>query len=187
VTRPSRRLLSCGLAALALLAAGCGAEHDPNRVGETEGIYVEVDELSYQIQMSRILEPSSREDAAYLRGLGEGVGTGPEEVWFGIFLRVENETEETHEAAERFHIVDTTEKEYRPVPLDVQANPFVYQPETVPPGVIVPEPDTAAFNGPIQGELILFKVGVASLYNRPLEFVIESAEGGDNAMVAIDV
>ena len=180
-------MLLCLAALSAVAASGCGRTEEVRTQGETEGLYIEVDDLTYQIQMSRILEPSSVEDSAYLKGLADGVDIRADEVWFAIFLRVENETEETHRAADEFEIVDTQEQKYRPVVLDPNANAFLYRPRDVAPGVIVPEPDTPAFNGPIQGELILFKVKVPSLYNRPLEFRISNTGGEDTGIIDIDV
>jgi hypothetical protein len=183
------RILVLCLAVLAAVgAAGCGNKQDVRTQGDTEGLYIDVDDLTYQIQLSRILEPTSLEDQAYLRGRAEGVSIGADEVWFAVFLRVENETEAPHRSADRFEIVDTTDKTYRPVGLDRNVNVFVYEPESVAPGVIVPRPDTPAYNGPIQGSLILFKVRIASLYNRPLEFRISSSRGGGTTgIVDLDV
>ncbi len=181
-------LLALCLAALAAIAAGgCGNKQETVTLGETEGIYIDVNELTYQIQLSRILQPNDEEDQAYLRGLAEGVDIRPDEVWFGVFLRVENETEEPHRSADQFEIVDTTEQTYRPVVLDEDENVFVYRPGTVAPGAVVPGEDTPSFNGPIQGDLILFKLKVATLYNRPLEFRISNTGGEDTGIIDIDV
>ena len=185
--RLARILLGCLVAAAALGAAGCASTEEERNISSTEGPYIDVNDLTYQIQMSRILEPTSVEDSAYLKGLAEGVDLRADEVWFGIWLRVENETDETHRAADQFEIVDTQQQKYRPVALNPNANVFLYRPRDVAPGVIVPEPDTPAFNGPIQGELILFKVKVPSLYNRPLEFRISNTGGEDTGIIDIDV
>jgi hypothetical protein len=183
------RLATICLAALAaLLAAGCGHKVDTAIVGETEGIYVGVDGLTYQVQISRILNPASREDQAYLRGLPEDEAEPTEEeVWFGIFMRVENEGDETREAAEDFVVHDTQEAEYEPIELDPAANAFVYEPGPVEPGELIPQPNSPAADNTIQGSLLLFKMRVESLGNRPLELEIESRQGGDNAIVDLDV
>jgi hypothetical protein len=183
------RLATLALAALAALAvAGCGNKVDTAIVGETEGIYVGVDGLTYQVQISRILNPASPEDRAYLRGLPETEAEPAEdEVWFGIFLRVENEGDEQREAAEDFIIHDTQETEYEPLELDPEANVFAYEAVPVGPGKLIPELDSPASDNTIQGSLLLFKMKVESLGNRPLEFEIESREGGDNAIVDLDV
>ena len=182
------RILACFLLVLgAAVAAGCGNKQDVRTQGETEGVYVDVDELRYQIQLSRILNPADVEDQAYLRGVPEGVEPTAEEVWFAIFLRVQNETEQTHRPADHFEIIDTTEKTYRPVVLDRRANAFAYAADPLPPGTVMPRPDSPAFNGPVRGQLVLFKVDVESLYNRPLEFEISSTRGGGTGLISIDV
>jgi hypothetical protein len=180
------RIALLSLAALAALAAGgCGNKVDTAIVGETEGIYVGVDDLTYQVQISRILNPASREDQAYLRGVSEEPSA--DEIWFGIFMRVENETDQEHPAADRFKIVDTQEEEFEPIEIDPQLNVFGYEPRPIGPGQLLPAPNSPAYDNTIRGELILFKLPVESLYNRPLELEIESSTGGDNAVVDIDV
>ena len=180
------RIALLALAAMAAIAAGgCGNKEETAIVAETEGIYVGVDGLTYQIQLSRILNPASPEDQAYLRGVGEEPSA--DEVWFGIFMRVENETDEELEPVEGFRIVDTQEDEFEPVELDPEVNVFGYEPRALPPGELIPEPNAPASDNTIQGSLILFKLTVESLSNRPLEFIIESARGGDDAVVDIDV
>ena len=59
-----------------------------------------------------------------------GHGRSPEgdETWFGVFMRVQNTTDETIVPANDFEIEDTLENVYRPIPLDPKANPFAYQP-----------------------------------------------------------
>ena len=60
-------------------------------------------------------------------------------------------------------------------------------PRPVGPGALLPAPNSPAYDNTIRGSLILFKLPVQSLYNRPLELIIESSRGGDNAIVDIDV
>jgi hypothetical protein len=180
------RIAVLSLTALAALAAsGCGNKEETAIVGETEGIYVGVDGLTYQIQVSRILNPASREDQAYVRGVSEEPTA--DEVWFGIFMRVENEDDEEHPAADVFRIVDTQEEEFEPIEIDPELNVFGYQPRQIPPGELLPALNAPASDNTIRGELILFKLPVQSLYNRPLELVIESSQGGDDAIIDIDV
>jgi hypothetical protein len=183
------RLATLSLAALAALAlAGCGNKVDTAIVGETEGIYVGVDGLTYQVQISRILDPASDEDQAYLTGIPEDEAEPAEdEVWFGVFMRVENESDEEHEAAEEFIVKDTQETEFVPVELDPEVNAFAYEPGPVGPGELLPPPNSPASDNTIQGSLLLYRMKVESLGNRPLELEIESTQGGDNAIVDLDV
>jgi hypothetical protein len=177
------------LIAAAALSGGCFNKVDEHHHAETEGIYVTLGELKYQIQISRQLNAADIEDRAYLRGLPAGVGApSRDETWFAIFIRVENDTEEPQFAAESFEIEDTQEKVYRPILLDERSNVFAYRPGPVAAdGGLIPDPDSAAGQGAIQGSLLLFKVTNESLQNRPLEFRIRSARESGEATVDIDV
>ena len=187
MTRLARTVL-LSLAALAALAAGgCGNREEIAIVGETEGIYVSVDELTYQVQISRILDPASVEDRAYLAGLSGGEEVTAEEVWFAIFMRVENETEQELPATDSFAIVDTQDNRFEPIELDTERNEFDYDARPIPSGELLPELNSPPSDNTIQGALLLFRVDIQALYNRPLELEIESLRGGDNATVNLDI
>jgi len=177
MTRLARTVLLSLAALAAVAAAGCGNKHETVIVGETEGIYVSVDELTYQVQLSRILDPASVEDRAYLAGLPEGEETSAEEVWFAIFMRVENETNEELSATDTFSIVDTQDTRFEPIELDSERNEFDYEAREIPAGELLPEFNSPPSDNTIQGALLLFKVDIQSLYNRPLELEIESLRG----------
>ena len=185
--RRATRLTAILAALCALFAAGCGSHAETVTQGETEGIYLDIGELKYQVQVSRNLNPRDIEDRAYLKGLPPGSQPADDETWFGVFLRVQNTTEETLPPARTFEIVDTQEGEFEALELDTDVNAFAYEPRPVPPGELLPEPDSPASDNTIQGSLLLFKMTVDSLGNRPLELEIESRQGGDNAIVDLDV
>src|SRR3954462_5930327 len=87
------RLLLVALAAVAALALGaCGSAEGPQTSGNTEGIYIDVGDLKYQVQISRILNPADSEGQGYLGGASQAVAPADKEVWFAIFMRVQNET-----------------------------------------------------------------------------------------------
>lgn len=180
-----RKLVPLVLAAFAL--AACGNKEGIVKEASTEGIHVDVGGLTYQVQMSRYLNPADVEDEEYLQGLPEGIT--PElpgdETWFGVWMRVKNYSDEPLTPTTSFTIVDTEENEYRPVPL-ADTNPFVYEATTLQHAQVLPTPDTAAASGPIQGALILFRLKTESLQNRPL--VLEIEQGGDTpAEVDLDL
>lgn len=176
------------VAAVAFGASGCFNKEEYVRVGETEGIYVTVDDLKYQIQVSRILDPASPEDQAYLRGIPETEAESEQdEVWYGIFMRVENDTDEPHAAAEEFVIKDTQDTEFEPIELDEEVNVFGYQARELAPGTLLPVLNSPASDNTIRGELLLFKVKTSSLGNRPLEFEIVSPSGGEGAVIDLDI
>jgi hypothetical protein len=188
MARRFRLALLCAAALAAVALAGCGNKEETVRFAETEGIYVTVDDLKYQIQISRLLTPSAPDDAAFLNGVSEtDRELAADEVWYGIFMRVENDGDEPAQAAEDFVIKDTQGAEYRPVEQDPTLTPFVYQAGEIGPGGLIPFTDTPPSENSIRGNLILFKVKADSLYNRPLVLEIESPSGGENAEIDIDV
>ena len=186
--RPFRLLLPCLVAVFGLVLSGCGDKEDLRTVGETEGLYLDLAGLTYQVQLSRYMNEADIEDTAYLQGLPTGVSPGDRETWFGVFIRVQNEGVEPHETASRYEIHTTQGKVFRPVPLDEKANAFAFRSRVLAPGEIIPNPDSAAGNGPVQGELLLYRIDYESLQNRPLELRIHSPENPDEvAIVDLDV
>jgi hypothetical protein len=183
-----RRLLVISAAVVcALFAAGCGNKQETVTLGETEGIYLDVDHLKYQVQISRYMNPNDIEDKSYLTGLPSSTAQpGGEETWFGVFIRVQNTTDETIAPANDFVIEDTQDNIYRPIPLDTNVNPFAYKPDPIPPKGLIPEPDSVASETTIQGSLLLFKVKIESLQNRPLEFRFKRGSG-TTGVVDLDV
>lgn len=171
-----------------LVLAGCGEKLSVVKHGETEGVSVDVGGLSYQVQLSRFLNPNDVEDKHYLRGLPEGTELDPggDAVWFAVFIRVKNPGDETLTPTSTFKITDSDENEFEPVEIDPEANPFVFVADPIPGAGVIPEPESPAYNGPIQGSLILFKVDTESLPHRPLVLHIVGADG-DEAEVDLDL
>ena len=193
--RPSLLLRLLALVVVSLTLAACGGSEKEEIEGsgqahsgfaETEGIYVEVDGLKYQVQVSRQLNALTKDDEEYLQGVPEEDSTlGPEQEWFAIFMRVENDGSEPHEAAGEFEIHDTQENVYTPVELP-ESNAFSYQPSVVQPGDLIPKVDSAGAERSPYGQVILFKVERFSLDNRPLELYVEGPEGG-TGIINLDV
>jgi hypothetical protein len=168
------------LAAVSLLAAGCGDKTNSQTEAQTEGLYMDAGPLLYQVQVSRFLNPADPEDIAYLSGLPAGTPTQPAkgEVWFAVFMQVRNPTHETQNPTTQFSIKDTQGVEYQPIPLNPKQNPFAYVAAPLGPGGLIPGIETPAYNGPIQGSLILFKLKYSSTQNRPLTLKIDDGAGG---------
>jgi hypothetical protein len=183
--RPMTMLLAL-VAATAL--AACGNKEDVVLHGATEGIYLDLGELKYQVQISRQLNPSSPEDRAYLVGLDRSqldLPAGQE--WFAVFMRVQNEDDRPHPAARDYTITDTQDTKFRPLPLGPD-NVFAYRAGPVGPKSLIPAPDSPASEGSIQGSLLLFKIPTRNLENRPLELSIASPDTpGLRATVDLDV
>ena len=181
------------IALLALVAAGCG--HDPDEAtsiqqsAETEGLYLDVNHLKYQIQMSRYMNPSDVEDQEYLVGLPENAAAPTEdEIYFGVWVRVENTSkDESHPAATIWEIHDTQDNVYRPLPIDTDVNPFAFEPGDVPPKTVWPLASSAAGQGPVQGLMLLFKIRNESFQNRPLELKFRNGGSGQEGTYDLDV
>ena len=83
-------LIAVLLAGLALNA--CGKADEPASEGETEAVYLDLDGLQYQVQISRQLNPYDVEDSYYVRGQNEPA-PARDDTWFGVFVRVYNPTD----------------------------------------------------------------------------------------------
>ena len=174
----------------ALALAGCGNKIDVRTVGETEGLYVDVGELNYQVQISRIINPYDIEDRNYLRGLPAGtLPPKADEAWFGVWLRVQNTTsDQTFDTAAEFEIVDTQENTFEPLDFGFEDNVFAYSARPLGPNAVLPNLQEPAGQGPVQGSLLLFKLTNDALQNRPLEFKITSPTDPSNVgIVDLDV
>jgi hypothetical protein len=192
------RRLILALALLALVGAGCGADsNDTGTTGEvqgtavadTEGIYLDINHLKYQIEMSRYMNANDVEDSEYLKGLPAGTPQpNGSETWFGVWMRVQNVTDQPRPAADNWEIRDTLGKVYHPIPLDTNINVFAFQQGVdVPPNTVLPLASSAAGQGPIQGSLLLFKVTTDSLQNRPLELRFTNGQQGSGQTGVYDL
>jgi hypothetical protein len=185
------RLLRIALATalVALVATGCGGGTGVVTTAETEGLYLDINGLKYQIEMSRYMNPNDVEDREYLVGLPESSEPpGEDEIYFGVWVRVENVSEtETRPAATIWEIHDTQENVYRPLPIDTDVNPFAFEPVDVPPKTVIPLPTSAAGQGPTQGSLLLFKIRNESFQNRPLELKFSNGGGSEEGTYDLDV
>lgn len=181
---------------LALLLAGgglsaCGIHHDEDaRVQriEAEGFYLSLGELKYQVQITRQLNPDDIQDRAYLTGVPEAErDLAADQVWFAVFVQVENEAEEAKTPSGDIEIIDTQEEVFKPLGLEA-TNLFAYRStEPIPPGEVLPLSGTPAYDTPIRGSLLLFKLELDALDNRPLELKIESSTTDQTGIIDLDV
>ncbi len=156
-------LLLLSLLALAGLV-GCGAA---NETEVNEGEPLELGDLSFNVQITRFLNPSSTEDAAYLVN-APALAKGQQ--YLAIFMQVDNKGDAANVVPFPFKIIDTRGDIY------VQAgveNGFALAPGApVEPGESLPGPETAARTGPIQGSMILFTIPETATENRPLQLQV---------------
>lgn len=186
--QPLRFLILATVAVAALFAAGCGNKEDVVLEGKTEGIYLDVGELKYQVQISRQLNPLDTEDQEYLTAVSPTErDLEPDETWFGVFMRVQNTTDEALPVASRFEIEDTEGTVFRPILLGPD-NGYAYRASApLEPKEILPAPNSTAGFGSTRGALLLFKLKVNTLALRPLVLTITPPDGGERGHVDLDV
>lgn len=158
------------LGLLALGFSACGYSSDSKDV--VEGEVVELGDLKYQVVFSRFLNSNDNEDAAYLVGqpaLPKGSS------YFGVFLEVQNKSEDTQKLAESFTIKDAEDNTYDAIPSEsLYAFPAGGEVESQEP---IPAPDSTPQQGPIEGSLVLFELPASASENRPLTLFIAGPEG----------
>jgi hypothetical protein len=191
-----RKLLPGALAAVAALALGACSDNSHTRVttgtyaGESgqNAPYLNVGPLIYEVQLSRELNPYDTEDAAYLKGLTPAQRhLAPGEEWFAVFLQVYNESSAPHPVATELTISDTQENVYKRIVPDAE-NEFAYRAGLLQPKARIPALNTVAANGPTQGALLLFKIKIVSLDNRPLELkIVDPFDPSQMAQAELDV
>jgi hypothetical protein len=195
MSTPQRKSPLAVLALIAVLALGaCGDSHTKVTTGTYAGEsganapYLDVGPLIYEVQLSRELNPSDVEDAAYLQGFSPAERKlAPNQEWFGVFVQVYNNNSHALTAASNLTIADTQGNRYAPMMPD-QTNLFAYRAGTVPANGRLPLPDSVAAAGPTQGALLLYKIPIVSLDNRPLELkIVDPADASQTASAELDV
>jgi hypothetical protein len=183
----ARRLwiLVCALG-LAVGLGACGQESQPTSV-LNNGVYVDAGPITYQMQVSRELNPYLVEDRQYVSGLPVGSGTlGADQLWYGVFLWAKNQTEQAHPTADRFQIVDSNGDRFSPLRLNAEVNGYAWTQTILEPTKTWPELNSTASFGPTQGGLLLFKLPTAVYSNRPLTLEI-FAPGGGKGQISLDL
>ncbi len=178
-----RRIAPFAAVALASLALGaslaaCGSDDEEGPA--VEGEPIEVAGLSYNVQITRFLNPDDTEDAEYLVGQPP---PPPGISYLGVFMVVENDSGDVRPSATNYKVSDTLDKEYdfveseSPYALDVGAE--------VPADGVLPIPDTTAATGPNHGSLLIFPVDQDIGDNRPLTLHIETYDGTGEVILDI--
>lgn len=180
-------LLACLAAVLVL--AGCGsAKHPYDATANNNGFYVKAGGIDYQLQISRELNQYGTEDSEYLVGLPPGTTQpGPSQLWYGVFLWAKNYEKHPATTAASFDIVDTQGNTYYPVALNPSINQYAWSAQTLPALGTEPAPDTTAYNGATQGELLLFKLNNSVYANRPLTLQIRPQGTTQVSTISLDL
>jgi hypothetical protein len=183
-------LIVAAAALVALGLAACGQSSNPiNADANNNGVYVDAGDppVTYQLQVSREMNPYSLQDLAYMVGVPSPMALPPDEEWFGVFLWAKNQTKHPETMASSFDIVDTQGNVYYPVALNPAVNMFAYTPTTLQPNGTYPIPGTPAFYSPPQGALLLFKINDSAYANRPLTLQIHAAGQAQPSTISLDL
>lgn len=178
--------VACALA-LALGVGACGKVAQPSSA-ENDGVYVNSGAITYQLQVSRELNPFITEDSQYLTGLPSGTAAlKPNELWYGVFLWAKNQSKQPQATSDNVDIVDTQGDKFYPVQLDSAVNQYAYRSQTLLPSGIAPGPSTTASFGPTQGALLLFRLNTSVYSNRPLTLQIYAPGQQAPAEISLDL
>ncbi len=172
--------------ALTLGVSACGNKQAHPTSADTEGPYIDAGPLTYQVQLSRQLNPYYTEDHDYLIGV-HAAPLKPNEEWFGVFMWAKNETQQNHITTDSFTIVDTEGNRYYPVFIDPAVNPFAWTPRILGPRETEPEPGSLAGFGPTQGGLVLFRLNDSVYSNRPLTLEIRAPGQFRPSTISLDL
>lgn len=198
MNRPSRIprawLLATLLVPVLALSACSDNSHSPVTTGTYAGEsgqnapYLNVGPLIYEVQLSRELNPYDTEDSTYLKGLSPAQRVlRPGEEWFAVFMQVYNQTSTPHPVSTNLTISDTQENVYTPI-VPNYTNEFAYRGGLLGAKSRLPALNTVAANGPTQGALLLYKIKIVSLDNRPLELkIVDLLNPSQTASAELDV
>ncbi len=172
-----KRFAVLALCLLALGLTACGKENDESIQGTgtpgeafREGLAEEMDGLTYNVFITRQLNTKIPPDSAFYRG----PDPGRRDTLYGVFVQVCNETKKAEEAVQpdRFVIKDAQENEFRPLK-QPDTNAFAYKARTVNPQECIPAAGSVAQQNSAAGALLIYKIPIENLENRPLELEIE--------------
>ena len=187
----ARRRLQTAASALilAVSVAACGQEAHPKVAdANNNGGYVDAGPVTYQLEISRILNQYSTEDAQYVKGLPAGTTTPTaSQEWYGVFLWAKNQTSHNQLTTDNFLVVDANGTHYSPIKLDPNVNPYSWTSRMLKPLATEPGPDTTAYSGPTQGGLLLFKINTSAYSNRPLTLEILGSSNQTLGSISLDL
>jgi len=193
--RPLRLPLLLAVAALAVGVSGCGITH---REARASGVsqdalsnggepYFWAGPVTYQVEVSRQLNPYDSYDVQYLSGVKGAQSIGAQQFWFGVFLWAKNQSGHIATTADRFEITDSAGNVYQPTQLNTGVNPYAWASQKLNPDAIEPVADSAASDGSTGGSLILFKLNQSVYSNRPLTLKVFAPGSSKPSDVSLDL
>jgi hypothetical protein len=180
-------VLACLLAGVVAFS-GCKnlRENDAGR----EGLPESVGHLDYNIYITRELNLSDAEDKGYY----QGPEAPPGFALYGVFLQVCNPSDKVNAphwmAASNFQIEDTAGNKFKPLPMPAN-NIWAYKPRPLKEHACIPAAGSLPSSGPTNGALMIFKLPLATLENRPLDLRITAPPNAsgvrESRLVELDI
>jgi hypothetical protein len=172
---------------VSLTLASCGTkgetigEHEPAR----EGLAVPLGGVTYNVFITRQLNPRVPPDEAYVQG--PDAEAEADETLYGVFLQVCNPSDgESHRSSDEFIVVDNQGNEFEPEELS-EENAFAYHARELEPKECIPRTGSAAQLGPTAGSMLLFRLPLQVTENRPLELEIEGESERETRHIELDL
>jgi hypothetical protein len=160
----------CVMAALlAVVVAGCGSNPRENNAGR-EGAPEKVGKVEYNVYITRELNLKDVEDSGYY----QGPEAPPGFALYGVFLTACNQGSGSVQPAGDFSVIDSQGNRFKPLPLPL-TNMFAYHPHPLTHQNCIPTIGSVAADSPTNGSLLVFKLPLTTLENRPLDLEIVSA------------
>jgi hypothetical protein len=163
------------MGAVAVLAAavlaGCGSNPRENNAGR-EGAPETIGKIEYNVYITRELNLKDVEDSGYYKGPEAPPGFA----LYGVFLTACNQADSgppTVTASSDFTVVDTQGNRFKPLSLPLD-DVFAYHPSALKHGTCIPRAGTLSASSPTNGSLLIFKLPLTTLENRPLDLEIVS-------------
>jgi hypothetical protein len=162
----------CVLALAGALVSGCGDNPRENNASR-EGLPERVGGIDYNVYITRELNLKDVEDSGYY----QGPEAPPGFALYGVFLTACNPEEAADSpnvpSASDFTIVDTQGNRFKPLALPAD-NIFAYHARPLKHLACIPKAGSLAANSPTNGSLLIFKLPIDALENRPLDLEIVS-------------
>lgn len=182
----------CAVALFGAVLSGCGDNPRENNASR-EGLPEKVGGIDYNVYITRELNLRDVEDIGYY----SGAEAPPGFALYGVFLTACNLDEAADSPnippATDFTVVDTQGNRFKPLPVP-RSNVFAYTTQVRPLKHLacIPKAGSLAANSPTNGSLLIFKLPLATLENRPLDLEIVSppdAESGqrETGRIELDV
>jgi hypothetical protein len=138
----------------------------------------------YQVQITRLLNPNQLPDSDLLKGQAPATA---KEQYMGVFLTIENEGDAPYRPPRDMKVVDTQGNQYLPLGPGLASGFTLDFGKAIPPGQQAPPPNSPAAEGPIAGDMVLFRLSEESATTN-LPLVLEIPAGAkQTSKITLDI